>query len=302
MCGVVGLRPTQGRVGLGGVIPLSFTRDTVGPITRTVADAALVLEVVAGKDARDPGSMRKPVPRYSDMTKNGIKDKRFGLPTSFIAELIDPDTAEVFDESTRVIRRKGGIIKEVALPSLELARAADFNVVMTEAVCVLDEYLKRVDPLASVAMSLERLGGDVREILGQQTGRPCSNPVPGYLYLSTLRYECRRMKEDFKEVMLGLDALLLPTTPAPASLIGEDEDMNLHGKAVNVFLTNIRNCVPVSIVGHPAISVPAAYSREGLPIGLQIVGRPWAEKNLFDMAHDFEQATKVRRPPPLPAN
>ncbi len=299
LCGVVGLRPTYGRVGRGGVIPLSLTRDTVGPITRTVVDAALILEVIAGKDGRDPQSVSRSVPRYSDIVEDGLRGKRFGLPRGFIAELIHPDTVKVLDESIRVIRGRGGIIKEVTLPSLEVARAADFNVVMAEAVCLLEEYLKKVDPAASLATCIARMGRDLGEMLGQQIGRPGSRPVPGYLYLSTLRNECTRMKSELKGVMAGLDALLLPTTPTPAPRIGNDSKMDLHGSMVSVFLTNVRNCVPFSVVGYPAISVPAGHSREGLPIGLQIVGRPWAERTLFGMAYDFERATKIRRPPGL---
>jgi mandelamide amidase len=103
----------------------------------------------------------------------------------------------------------------------------------------------------------------------------------------------------FKEAMSGLDALLLPTTPLPAAPIGDDVDTELLGQKVNTFLTFIKNCDPISVVGYPAITVPAGYGKTGLPIGLQIVARPWEEANLLSMAYAFEQATKVRKAPQL---
>jgi Asp-tRNA(Asn)/Glu-tRNA(Gln) amidotransferase A subunit family amidase len=298
-CGVVGLRPTRGRVGRGGLIPLSFTRDSVGPITRTVRDSATILEAIAGKDPRDPQSLSRTIPRYSALNEDGLKGLRFGLPKRFIAEVIHPDTEVVMDVSVGAIRDGGGIVRELDIPCMELAYAADFNVVMAESVCLLEEYFRKLDPLANIGTYLDLMGSDVKEILRQQVGEPTSKPVPGYVYVKTLRDECESMMAGFKQAMYGLDALLLPTTPAPPPRIGEDSVMELNGKTASVFLTNIRNCIPLSVVGYPAISVPAGYSRTGLPIGLQIVARPWAEDRLFEIAYGFEQITKVRQPPRL---
>jgi len=299
-CGVVGVRPTIGRVGRGGVIPLSLTRDTVGPITRSVRDAAMILEVIAGRDKNDPLSARRPVPHYSDLVgRDSLKGKRFGLPKRFVQEVIHEDTEGVMNDAMKVIRAMGGVVREVEIPSIGLAHAADFNVVLPEAICLLGEYLRSVDPSASIEACLNLMGADVREILGPQAGGPGSNPVPGYLYLSTLRNECEGMKRGFKEAMRGLDALIFPTTPAPAPRIDEDPEMELNGTMVSLFLTNIRNTLPLSIVGYPAISVPAGYGKTGLPIGLQIVARPWEEARLFSMAHAFEEATKARKAPVL---
>jgi Asp-tRNA(Asn)/Glu-tRNA(Gln) amidotransferase A subunit family amidase len=103
----------------------------------------------------------------------------------------------------------------------------------------------------------------------------------------------------FRMAMSGVDALLLPTTPLPACKIGDDMETELLGKKVNTFLTFIRNCDPISVVCYPAITVPAGYSKEGLPIGLQIVSKPWEEGKLVAIAYNFEQATKVRKPPNL---
>lgn len=297
-CGVVGLRPTIGRVGRGGVVPLSFTRDTIGPITRTVLDSAMILEVIAGKDRGDPGSISRRIPRWA-ATKGGLEGKRFGLPSRFIAGMIDRDTERVMDESVKVIRERGGIVTEIDVAHMDLVQAADFNVVMTEAVCLLEEYFSKMDPGRRIESLLDQMGPDVRAILGKQTGIPGSSPVPGHLYVRTLRDECEKIKWAFRRAFDGLDALLLPTTPAPAPRIDEDTEMELNGEKVTVFSTNIRNCLPASIVGYPAISVPAGYSRTGLPIGLQFMTRPWEEERLLSIAHAFELATNVRKPPKL---
>ena len=107
------------------------------------------------------------------------------------------------------------------------------------------------------------------------------------------------MIEGFEEAMAGIDALLLPATPLPASKIGDDMGTELLGEKVNTFLTFIRNCDSISVIGYPAITVPAGYSQAGFPVGLQIVTRPWEEPKLLGIAHDFEQTTKIRKPPKL---
>ena len=298
LCGVVGLKPTLGRVGRGGVMPLSFSRDCVGPITRTVVDAAMILQVVAGRDPQDRASSSRAVPRYPDLLERDLVGKRFGLPRRFIAEMIDQDTQKVLDESVRHIEGLGGIIEEIDIAHIDLAPGADSNVVRPEAVYLIEAYLKRIDPQATIGAYLDLMGADVRSILGGQTGIPGSKPVLGHVYVKTLREDCEKMRAGFREAMSGVDGLLLPTTPFPACKINEDPGVDRDGRK-NTFMTYVRNCVPLSVVGYPAISVPAGYSRKGLPIGLEIVTRPWEEEKLLSMACAFEQSTKVRKPPSL---
>jgi len=301
LCGIVGLKPTFGRVGMGGVIPLSLARDCIGPMTRTVMDAAMVLEAIAGKDPRDKESTSKPVPRYTTLLGGGLRGKRFGVPKKFISEVIHPDTQKVMDESLREIQKIGGVIKEIEIKHIDLEYAADFTVVIAEAIYLIEKYLKAFDPQATIDKYLDQMGPDVRELFRSQKGAPESKPVPGYVYVKTLREDCVKVTSGFEEALSHVDALLFPTTPLPASKIGEDVETELQGKNVNVFLTYIRNCVPVSVAGYPAISVPAGYSQTGLPIGLEIVARPWAEDKLISMAYAFEQATKVTKAPTLKA-
>ncbi len=299
LCGVVGLKPTLGRVGRGGMMYLSFTRDVIGPITRTVLDSAMILEVIAGEDSRDPESSSKPVPRYTTLLKGGLKGKKFGIPKNYFFDVLHPDTQKVMDEAIQVIQKIGGTIREVEVKHMDLATPTGFNIVLAECIYHMEDYLKAFDPQATIDKYLDQLGPDVKSVLGGQKGTPESKPVPGYVYAKSVREDRNKMISGFKEALSGLDALLLPTTPLPASKIGEDVETELQGKKVNTFLTFIRNCDPVSVVGYPAISVPAGYSQKGLPIGLQIVARPWEEDKLLAIAYAFEQTTKVRRKPRL---
>lgn len=299
LCGVVGLKPTLGRVGRGGLMYLSFTRDVIGPITRTVTDSAILLQVLAGQDPRDPESSPSSIPNYLSALRNGIKGKTFGLPRKLFFEQIHPDTERVMSEAIKEIRKLGGMVKDVEVRHMDIATPTGFNIVLAECIYLMEDYLKAFDPQATIGKYLDQLGPDVKAVLGGQKGTPKSKPVPGYLYTKSVRKDRNLMIKGFEEAMAGVDALLLPTTPLPASKIGEDLETQLLGKKVNTFLTFIRNCDPISVVGYPAITVPAGYSKTGLPIGLQIVARPWEEGKLLGIAYAFEQATKVRKPPSL---
>jgi len=299
LCGVVGLKPTLGRVGRGGMMYLSFTRDAIGPITRTVIDSALMLEVIAGKDPRDPESTSYAVPHYLDYISTSLKGKKFGVPKKYFFEVIHPDTEQVMEEAIRAIRNLGGTVQEVEVKHMDLATPTGFTIVLAECVYLVEDYLKAFDPQATIEKYLDQLGPDVKGALGSQKGTPDSKPVPGHIYARSMREDRRRMISGFEEALSGLDALLLPTTPLPAAPIGDDVETDLQGQKVNTFLTFIRNCDPVSVVGYPAISVPAGYGKTGLPIGLQIVARPWEDAKLLNMAYAFEQGTQVRKAPRL---
>jgi len=299
LCGVVGLKPTLGRVGRGGMMGLSFTRDVIGPITRTVRDSAVILEVIGGTDPRDAGSSDNPVPKYSSLLAEGIKGKRFGVPRKYFYEGIHPDTQAVIEGAIKQIVRLGGTVKEVEVKHMDLATPCGFNIVLSESVYLVEDHLKSFDPQATIDKYLTKFGPDVKGAFGGQKGTPDAKPIPGYLYVKALREDRIKMIAGFEEAMSGLDALLLPTTPFPAASIGDDMETELNGQKVDTFLTFIRDCDPVSVVGYPAISVPAGYSKAGLPIGLQIVARPWEEVSLLCMAYAFEKATNVRVPPKL---
>jgi Asp-tRNA(Asn)/Glu-tRNA(Gln) amidotransferase A subunit family amidase len=198
----------------------------------------------------------------------------------------------------REVEKMGGIVKEVRVKDTDLL-AAQIAQVLPECIFLVEHYLKRFDPQATVDKYLDQMGPDVRAMLGSQKGLPDSAPVPGYVYVKAMRESRIRIAAGFEEAMRGLDALLVPTTIMPASKIGEDVEVDLEGKKLPTMRTFTRNASPFSIIDYPAITVPAGYSRAGLPIGLQMVMRPWEDAKLLAIASVFEQETKVWRAPKL---
>jgi aspartyl-tRNA(Asn)/glutamyl-tRNA(Gln) amidotransferase subunit A len=270
----------------------------IGPITRSVVDAALILEAISGPDPRDPESSNRPVPHYATGLKGTLKNKRFGVPKNLFFDTIHSDTRRVFDDAVRQIERMGGIVKEVKVRSTDLLKTQVVQV-LSEWIFLIEDYLKAFDPHATVDKYLDQFGPDVKAILGTQKGLPDSRPVPGYVYVKTMRESRLRIAAAFEEAMRGLDALLVPTTVMPAPKIGEDIEVNLEGKKLPTMPTFTKNTNPFNVINYPAITVPAGYSREGLPIGVQIVMRPWEDAKLLSIAYVFERATNVRRAPEL---
>ena len=291
LCGVVGMKPTLGRVGRGGLMYLSFTRDVIGPITRSVPDAALILGAISGPDIRDPESSSTQVPDYLSSLKDGVSGKTFGIPRKLFFEDIDPDTGKTMEDAIVVIKDLGGKVRDVEIKHMDIATPTGFTIVLAECIYLIEDYFQAVDPQATIEKYADQFGLDVKPpIVGSK-----EKPVPGYVYAKAVRKDRNLMIKGFQEGMTGVDALIMPTTPLPACKIGDDKDTELNGKKVDTFLTYIRNCDPVSVVGYPAITIPAGFSREGLPIGLQIVAKPWEEGKLFGIAASFEQATNVRK-------
>ena len=298
LCGLVGFKPSFGRVGRGGLLYLSFSRDVIGPITRSVVDSALILEAISGPDPRDPESSSRAVPYYARQLKGTLKNKRFGVPANLFFDTIHSDTKRVFDDAVREIKRMGGIVKEVQVKDTDLL-TTQISQVLSEWIFLIEDYLKAFDPQATVDKYLDQFGSDVKAILGKQKGLPDSRPVPGYVYVKTMRESRVRIEAGFKEAMRGMDALLLPTTAMPAPKIGEDVEVKLEGRKLPTMPTLTKNTNPFNVINYPAITVPAGYSLEGLPVGVQMVARPWEDAKLLSIAYVFEQATKVRRPPKL---
>ena len=172
LCGVVGLKPTLGRVGRGGLMCLSFTRDVIGPITRSVIDSAMILEAIAGVDFRDPESSTKPIPPYTALLKGRLKGKKFGIPKKYFFEVIHPDTQKVMDEAIKAIENMGGVMKEVEVKNMDLATPTGFNIVLTECIDLMEDYLKAFDKDATIDKYLNQMGPDVKESIGKPKRDP----------------------------------------------------------------------------------------------------------------------------------
>jgi aspartyl-tRNA(Asn)/glutamyl-tRNA(Gln) amidotransferase subunit A len=263
-CGIVGLKPTYGRVSTRGVFPLSWSLDHVGPICRNVRDAALMLEVIAGYDGRDATCVDWPTEQYAKALS--VKtDFRIGLVRQPFFADFDPDIESAMNEAIEVIRRMSLEIIEVDLPSVPTAVQAP------EVYAIHKNYY---------ANSPELYRPWMRERLAQAA----SADTGAYV---TDRFALERVRRTVSDVFAEVDLLITPTTPVPPITIEEASNMS-PSPAGEVWLRNTR---PFNAYGLPTISIPCGFTRAGLPIGLQIAGPRFGEGRVFRFAHAFEQAT-----------
>jgi aspartyl-tRNA(Asn)/glutamyl-tRNA(Gln) amidotransferase subunit A len=283
MCGVVGLKVTYGRVSRHGGIPLSWSMDTVGPMARTVGDAAALLQSMAGQDPKDPFSSRTPVPDYLATLSQDLKGVRLGLPHSGFLEAMEPDVAASYQESLRVLKAAGATMVDVRFPPLDVVVGAHRAIIFSEASAAHEEMVRRRSADLSV---------DVRPLLQAGFFLGSSHYLAG-------QQARRKISAAYRELWRSFDVLVTPTSPVVATpieattarLAGEDKPL------VRVFLDQT---LPFNLTGQPALSVPCGFSRSNLPIGLQLVGRPFDEGTLLRVGAVFEGATDWhRRVPPF---
>ena len=274
MCGVVGLKPTYGRVSVKGVLELAQSLDCVGPICRRVADAAVMMNALAGYDGGDVHSENRPVADYTVALADAISGMKVGVPRQHCLEDLHPDVENSAAEAIGVLEKLGVEVVELDLPSIPDAHQATLTILMAEA----SHFHQR-----RLAEHRENFGLDVREIL--ENGQKFS--VADYVTAVRSREHTRR---EFEKAFEAVDFILTPTVPVPAPLrsmmdTSDGSDSNL----IRPRLT--QNTRIFNLLGLPAISVPCGFTKEGLPVGLQIVGRWWAEMDLLQVAHAYEQAT-----------
>lgn len=275
LCGVVGLKPTYGRVSAHGVIPLSHSLDHVGPIARTVADAAAILQAVAGYDAKDGNSADIPVEDWVSALGQNTNSVIVGIPRKFFYEDLDPDVASAVEMAIQIL---SGMVREVR--ELMLDVPTDRTLQSAESYAYHAEFVAR-SPELYCPETLRRIRRG-ENISGADRARA--------------RRELEQCRREIGEVFDEVDVLVTPATPAPApSLAGlEKHPEQLRPRE----LLLLRNTRPFNVWGLPAISVPCGFTWSGLPIGLQISGRPWGESAVLKLAHAYEQATgwHKRRP------
>lgn len=276
LSGVVGLKPTFGRISMRGIFPLSWNLDHAGPVTKNIRDAALILQVLAGYDEQDPASVHVPVDDYCTDIEAGVRGWRVAVLTGDYAWESDPEVLDVVRLAGEVFSALGAQVKPVELNFLR--EAAQANSQMTQA--------------DAAAFHRERFlshptwfGEDVRQRL--QTGALLTSSE--YALARRLQAEMRRRMEIF---FRDYDVLLLPTTPITAPLM-EGADALEQARRLTRFTA------PFNLTGLPALSMPCGFSAEGLPVGLQIVCPAWAEKRLLQAAHAYEQATQWTMKPPV---
>jgi aspartyl-tRNA(Asn)/glutamyl-tRNA(Gln) amidotransferase subunit A len=282
-CGISGLKPTYGRVSRAGVTPLSWTLDHVGPLTRTAEDAALLLGVLAGHDPADPTSARVPVPDYVALLERGLPGVRIGVPRGDCLAVADPEVVPAFDRALADLRSAGATVTDVALPTLTpLTAAALGAIILTEA-----------------SAALEPLIGARRERLGLETHIyfEFAKVVTARHYVAAQRLRTR-LYEEMRAVLERVDLLATPGTVLPAPRIGELQ-VRLDGVEVGTTDAITRLTGPFNLTGLPALALPCGFTRGGLPISLQLVGRPFAEADVLAVGHAYQRATDWhRRLPP----
>jgi aspartyl-tRNA(Asn)/glutamyl-tRNA(Gln) amidotransferase subunit A len=281
-CGIVGLKATHGRVSLFGVTPLAWSLDHIGPMTRTVKDAALMLQVVAGYDARDLISSETSVSNYTAKLTGDIKGLRLGVPKQFFPEYTDPDVKAAFDAAVKVLAGLGARIEEVKLPSLDDVWSTIAQVILNgEANAWHEPYLKA---------QAEDYGPGVRKFL--ERGKPTL--ATDYVRAQRAKTQlCRDMDTAFAHI----HALLTPgeLVPPPAH---EARTATIAGREVSLMAALISATCPFNITGQPALTVPCGFTSSGLPIALQIVGKAFDEATVLQVGHAYEVQTPwhERRP------
>lgn len=292
LCGVVGLKPTLGRVSRGGMFGLSWTCDVVGPIARTVADAATLLRVMtSGPDPLDPDAAHEPpgagLPDGPGAGAQRLRGARIGIPDGFLAADNAPDVDRVLAQTHRALEQAGAILVPVTVAGVEAATAQGFVTVIPEAVVLTERALSTAGVDGGVPAGLDRFGADVRTALGAQVG-PDPDPVPAFRYAETLSTTLPALRQAFTDVFTKVDVLLTATTPATASPIAQNETMRHNGRNVGTFETFVRYTYCVSMAGLPAISLPAGTDSAGLPVGVQLVAPRWGEAGLLEIASALE--------------
>jgi aspartyl-tRNA(Asn)/glutamyl-tRNA(Gln) amidotransferase subunit A len=278
LCGVVGLKPTYGRVSARGVIPLSFSLDHVGPIARTVADVAVIFAAIAGHDGEDRTSVDIPVEDYPAALGQKIRPLRVGIPKKFFFEDLDEEVASAVNHAVSTLAALGAEIRDI-----DLSVPTDRTLQSAEAYAVHAEFVAR-SPELYQPETLRRI----------RTGQDVSVDA-----LFESRRELQRVRQDIASVFANLDLLVTPTTPLPAPAIAE---LKQHPDLLRPReLLLLRNTRPINVWGLPAISVPCGFSAAGLPIGLQIIGPHWGEALVLRVADAYEQATAWHKREPLSA-
>jgi aspartyl-tRNA(Asn)/glutamyl-tRNA(Gln) amidotransferase subunit A len=301
LTGTVGLKPTYGRVSRYGVVAFASSLDQVGPIARTVADVAALLQVLAVHDARDSTSSPLPAPDYLGHLDAGVKGLKLGVPREYFElEGLEPEVRSAVEEATRAYQKLGATLVPLSLPHTKFALATYYLVAPAEASSNLARYDGVRYGLRVPARSLREMYLKTR---GQGFGPEVKRRIMlGTYALSAGYYDAYYLKaqkvrtlirEDFTAAWQKVDAILSPTAPTTAFKLGEKVDDPLAMYANDVFT------LPCNLAGLPGMSLPCGFSRAGMPIGLQVLGKPFDEATVLRVGQAFERAHDFVRAPPL---
>jgi aspartyl-tRNA(Asn)/glutamyl-tRNA(Gln) amidotransferase subunit A len=273
-CGVTGLKTTVGRVSRAGAMPLSQSLDTVGPLARSAEDCALLLGLMAGADPEDPTAVAGPLPDFAAATTGPIKGLTIGVPTAFYVEDLDADVAAALEATIAVLKREGANIVQVELPDQRQLTAACQLVLAVEAAAFHKRWLieRPQDYGPQVLMRLQN-----------------GLAIPGVLYLEAMRWRGPALAAHLTAVA-DVDAVIAPVAPVAAPTIAESDVGNSpDAEAVIQRLTRFTR--PINYLGLPSLAIPTGFTRGGLPVGMQLVGRSFDEATLLRIGAAFQRAT-----------
>jgi aspartyl-tRNA(Asn)/glutamyl-tRNA(Gln) amidotransferase subunit A len=283
-CGVTGLKTTYGRISRAGAMPLSQSLDTVGPLARTALDCALLLGLMAGADPQDPTAATEPVPDYMAATREPIKGLTIGVPSAFYVDDLDPEVERILDETISVLKREGANIVQVELPDQRQLTAAAQLVVAVEAAAFHKRWLieRPQDYGPQVLMRLQN-----------------GLAIPGVSYLEAMRWRGPALAA-YLAAVSGADAVIVPGAPVPAPTLAESDVGNgPDAEAVIQRLTRFTR--PVNYLGLPSLAIPSGFTKNGLPVGMQLIGRSFDEAMLLRIGAAFQRATDFHERVPEPA-
>lgn len=282
VCGTVGLKPTFGRVSRFGITSLSWSLDHAGPMTRRVRDAAIMLNVLAGRDLRDLATADVSVPDFLKGIHRGVKGLRLGVPSNYFFDGIDASVETIVRHAIEHLRRQGAKLVLVNLPLSELYMNAEYSIVLPEASAYHQDMLRR---------RAERYTDGTRSWL------EAGELMPATDYIRALRIR-QMIKDAWRDMFGKIDMLLAPSLPATAAKVGQTAFRWPDGARESVGNAYLRTSCPGNITGLPAISVPCGFAK-GLPVGLQIVGRPYDEAGVLRVAQAYEATTDWHSSAPI---
>ena len=292
-CGVVGLKPTYGRVSRYGLVAFASSLDQIGPITKDVEDAAIMMNVIGGHDRLDSTSADVPLPDFTANLKGGVKGLKVGIPKEYFIEGMDPEVEGAVREAIKVMEGMGAEVVEVTLPHTDYAVATYYILATSEASSNLARYdgvkygfrsREHTDLLDMYRKSRSQgFGPEVRRRIMLGTYALSS----GYYdaYYKKAQQVRTLIKRDFDDAFRSVDVILTPTAPTPAFKIGEKSSDPLQMYLSDIFT------ISVNLAGIPGLSMPCGFTTSGLPIGLQVLGRHFDEETVLKAAWAYEQAT-----------
>jgi len=301
LCGIVGFKPTYGRVSRYGLVAFASSLDQIGPLTRNVRDCAALLNVICGHDKNDSTSIDVEVPDFKKCLESDIKNMKIGVPVELMVEGIDSEVREAVRKTLKLIEDMGGEVEEVSIPSLEHALSVYYIIAPSEA----SSNLSRFDGVRYGYRNMEQK--TLRKMYRKSRAEGFGNEVKRRIMIGTYclsagyydaYYEkAQRVRtliiNDFKKAFKKYDVLISPTSPTTAFKVGERIDDPL-----TMYLSDICT-IPVNLAGLPAISIPAGLSSSGLPIGVQIIGDILREDNVLRAAYSLEEAISFKSRPGL---